>query len=93
MVPLRGLHRIGEGFATGFLDAGGLLMTNWHVFRFPGEADGCGAQFGFQRADNGLIESGVVFELDHADFFHSDEQLDFALVAVRPKAAIGSAKK
>lgn len=90
IVELVDRQRIGDRFATGFLLSGGLLMTNWHVFKQAGDADGCGAQFGFQRASNGLIDSGVVFELDPASFFHSDEQLDFALVPIQPSAVIGS---
>lgn len=91
IVELVDTTRIGDGFATGFMLSGGLLMTNWHVFRLAGDAVGCGAQFGFQRIGNGLIEGGVVFELDPADFFYSDEQLDIALIAVRPRPVIGSA--
>jgi endonuclease G, mitochondrial len=90
IVELLDTNRVGEGFATGFLVSGGLLMTNWHVFGAPGEAVGCAAQFGFERTATGLIEGGTVFELDPGDFFYSSKELDFVLVAVRPAAVIGS---
>lgn len=91
IVELVDKTRVGDGFATGFLLSGGLLMTNWHVFEKVGDAAGCGAQFGFQRGENGLIGSGSVFELDPAAYFYSNEELDIAVVAVSSKALIGAA--
>ncbi|MEK6279185.1 MAG: trypsin-like peptidase domain-containing protein [Acidobacteriota bacterium] len=90
IVELLETNRVGEGFATGFLVAPGLLVTNWHVFAQPGEAIGCGAQFGFERNAVGLLDSGVVFELDPHSFFLSDAALDIAIVGVRTAAAFGS---
>ena len=90
IVELVDTNRIGEGFATGFLVGPQLLMTNWHVFAQPGDAIGCGAQFGFERNESGLLDSGVVFELDPELFFLSDETLDIALVGINTAAAIGS---
>jgi endonuclease G len=74
-----------EGFATGFLVHHELLLTNWHVFRTPDEADGVGAQFLYERVKDG-IRSGLVFEIDRKRFFLSDRELDFALVAVKPRS-------
>ncbi len=82
--------RVGEGFATGFIVPPGLLVTNWHVFEQPGDALGCGAQFGYERSEAGLVAPGVVFELDPRSFFHSDRALDIAIVGLKPAAAIGS---
>lgn len=90
IVELVANNRIGEGFATGFMVAPGLLMTNWHVFAQPGDAVGVGAQFGFERNEAGLLDSGVVFELDPQRFFLSDEGLDIALVAINTVNAIGA---
>jgi endonuclease G, mitochondrial len=77
------------GFASGFLVAPGLLVTNWHVFDSPGDTAGCGAQFGYE-IDNGRVAEGAVFELDPDRFFFSNEALDFAVVSVRPDALIGT---
>ena len=74
-----------EGFATGFLVHPDLLLTNWHVFRTPDEADGTGAQFLFERVKDG-IRTGLVFELDRQRFFLNDRQLDYALVAVKARS-------
>ncbi|CAN5669588.1 DNA/RNA non-specific endonuclease [soil metagenome] len=90
IVELLSNNRVGEGFATGFTLAPGLLMTNWHVFAQPGDATGCGGQFGYERNEAGLLDSGVVFELDPQSFFLSDEELDIALVGIKKAVAIGS---
>ena len=89
IVELLGGGRIGDGFATGFLIHGPMLMTNWHIFANPGDAVGVGAQFGFQKSEDGLIESGVVFELDPTQFFVSDEELDIAIVGISNTSIIG----
>ncbi len=45
IVALAGPGIVPEGFATGFLVAPDLLLTNHHVFRTSDEAKGVGAQF------------------------------------------------
>jgi endonuclease G len=90
VVELLSRTRIGEGFATAFQVAPGLVMTNWHVFEHADDAKGCGVQFGYERGDNGLLDAGVVFELDPEAFFLSDEALDIALVAARPAPVAGT---
>lgn len=73
------------GFGTGFMIAPGLLITNHHVFRTASETRGCGAQFGFER-QRGATVPGETFELDASRFFVADKNLDFAIVAVRPRS-------
>lgn len=90
IVELLATNRVGEGFATGFVVGPGLLLTNWHVFAKPADAAGCGAQFGFERNERGLLDSGVVFELDPDSFFLSDQALDIAVVGLKKAAAVGA---
>lgn len=90
IVDLVDAAKIGDGFATGFLVAPDLLVTNWHVFDSPEDAVMTGAQFGFERNAAGLIESGVVFEIDPSRFFLSDPSVDIAIVGLKPQALIGS---
>ena len=90
IVELADAHTVGEGFATGFQVAPGLIMTNWHVFSNAADAVGCGAQFGFERNDSGILEGGVVFELDPQLFFISNEALDIAIVGMKDVAAVGT---
>ena len=78
-----------EGFATGFLVATDLLMTNHHVFPTRSDAVGVGANFLYEKSERG-IEAGVVFELDPDRFYVSDETLDFAIVAVKPRSLTGT---
>jgi endonuclease G len=90
IVELLDGNRIGEGFATGFLVGSGLLLTNWHVFAKASEVPGSGAQLGFELNETGLLDSGVVFELDADTMFVADEALDIALVAVKQVPVLGT---
>ena len=77
-----------KGFATGFLVAPGLLLTNHHVFPARSDAAGGAANFLYERSERGQ-EAGVLFELDPGRFFLADERFDFALVAVAPRSGDG----
>jgi endonuclease G len=76
------------GFATGFLVAPQLVLTNWHVFPDVAEAKGNGANFFHERGESG-VGVGETFEIDPDQFFLSQERLDFALVAIKPASATG----
>lgn len=78
-----------EGFATGFLIAPTLILTNHHVFRDADEARGAGAQFLYERTEGGLRQ-GVIFELDPDSFFVNQESLDYAIVAVNERSVDGA---
>src|SRR5688572_20371260 len=90
IVELYAGPRIGDGFATGFLVAPDLLLTNWHVFETRADARGCGAEFGFERNQTGQLQSGIVFEIDPSVFFLSDRSLDIAIAGLKSVAAIGT---
>lgn len=77
-----------EGIATGFLIGQGLLMTNYHVFPSSIDARNVGANFMFEKSENG-VQAGVVFELNPDRFFISDKKLDLAITAVNPKSITG----
>ncbi|MET0165174.1 MAG: DNA/RNA non-specific endonuclease [Vicinamibacterales bacterium] len=89
IVTLGGPGIAPEGFATGFLVAPDLLLTNHHVFRTADEAVGAGAHFLYERTQGGLRE-GVIFELDPDRFFVNHKGLDYAIVAVKPTALDGA---
>ncbi|WP_158292345.1 DNA/RNA non-specific endonuclease [Paracraurococcus ruber] len=80
-----------RGWATGFLIAPGLLLTNQHVFP-NGEAVGASrVEFGYWYDVAGQLPRGTEeFALDPASFFVADEELDFAVVAVSARSATGS---
>jgi endonuclease G len=89
IVELLSRDRIGDGFATGFLIAPGVLVTNWHVFAEERDSANCGVQFGYQRNRSGGIDPGVVFAIDAREFFFSDKSLDIAIVGISPTATVG----
>lgn len=82
--------RIVDGYATGFLIAPGLLMTNWHVFDSAEDTRSSGAQFNFELDEVGNPRSTVVYEFDPARFFYSSEALDIAIVALADQPRIGA---
>ena len=81
------LVRTPRGPATGFLVSDDLLLTNWHVFRTPAMAadDRVEVVFRYEEGEGAQIRSATALGLDPDRFFAAgDEELDFALVAVRP---------
>ncbi|MGE3821500.1 MAG: endonuclease [Isosphaeraceae bacterium] len=76
--------------ATGFLVGPRLLLTNAHVIPSKEDAARCSAEFDFEDSPDGVgVEASVTFRLAPEEFFVAspEEQLDYALVAVRPKSA------
>lgn len=81
----------GEGYATGFLVAPGVLMTNWHVLQTASLAKAANVTFDAEDDVRGLPRPGRVFEFRPETLFASDERLDFACVAVADKSSDGLA--
>lgn len=88
IVQLAGSGGQPEGFATGFLIAPNLIITNHHVFASVEECQNCGIQFGYEKV-NGVLAAGTLFAFDAGRFFYTSEELDFTVVAVAA-AALGS---
>lgn len=80
---------IGEGYATGFLVAPGVLLTNWHVLKNVEYAAAATVSFEAEDDIRGIPKPAVVFRLDPGKLFFSDEGLDFAISAVAPRSADG----
>jgi len=78
-----------EGFATGFLIAPNLLMTNFHVFPEKEDAQGCVAHFLYERTRNG-IQDGYVFDIEPDRFYIADYDLDFAIVYLSSTTVAGN---
>lgn len=89
LVTLGAAGIVPAGFATGFLVAADLLLTNHHVFRTADEAEGVGAQFLYERTHEGLRE-GLIFKLDPDRFFVNDKGLDYAIVALATRSLSGA---
>lgn len=73
----------GRAYATGFLVAPGLLLTNHHVFADAAAARGAVVEFDYRFDVAGrLPASANEFALEPERFFVSDAALDFAAVAL-----------
>jgi endonuclease G len=71
------------GFGTGSLVSPALLLTNNHVLPSADVAKGSSIEFSFQDGVDGKPLDPRSFDLDPERFFLTDEDLDFALVAVK----------
>ena len=76
----------GRTYATGFLVAPGLLLTNHHVLSSPEIAGRATIEFGYRYNTAGILERGSVFKLSPEKFYISDKKLDYAVVAVQPES-------
>jgi len=81
----------GEGFATGFLVAPGLLLTNQHVLRSPSWAEVATLTMDAEDGVDGLPLVPRIFRLMPDRLFIADEKLDFCFVAVAARAVDGTA--
>lgn len=75
--------------ATGFLIAPGLLMTNHHVFPDREVASSGSIEFGYRYDVAGEITGTTRFDLAPDSFYVADEELDYAVVAVKPTSLTG----
>ncbi|POR51939.1 phospholipase D-like domain-containing protein [Bosea psychrotolerans] len=78
------------GYGTGFLVSPRLLLTNWHVLKTETVAAIATAEFGYEtRLGDGAARDGSIFRLRPDQFFLSQQDLDFALVAVEQTGTAG----
>lgn len=80
-----------RGYATGFMVSPRLLLTNHHVFPSLAEADGAIAEFNYELDILGQPKPTTRFTIAPANYYWSNEELDFALVAINPQPELGSA--
>jgi endonuclease I/V8-like Glu-specific endopeptidase len=78
------------GYGTGFMVSPRLLLTNNHVLTDEQEASYSLAEFNYQTGLQGQPLQSVFFALSPSDFFVTDRDLDYTLVAARPRAADGT---
>ncbi|HEY3002592.1 MAG TPA: serine protease [Kribbellaceae bacterium] len=67
---------------TGVLIGRGLLLTNNHVIPEAVDAAAMAVQLGYEYDDNGGERTADLYRLAPAVAFHTDEDLDFTVVAV-----------
>ena len=76
------------GFATGFMIAPNLLLTNWHVFKTPDTASRSRVEFAFEADANGNERTPTWFSF-RPQFFVNNKDLDYCVVAVEPSSQQG----
>jgi len=70
------------GYATGFMVSPRLMLTNWHVFQNATDAQNSEVQFGYEFDITGKEKTATIFSFRPEDFFYSNRDLDYCLVAV-----------
>jgi len=80
----------GSGFATGFLVAPGLMLTNWHVLESPKWARGATLTLDSEDDVDGIPKPPRIFRLNPSRLYFADNELDFCFVAVEPRAIDGT---
>jgi endonuclease G, mitochondrial len=80
-----------HGLGTGFLVTPSLLITNNHVLGSEEDGRRSVAEFNYQLSDGGAPLPVERFGLRPDLFFLTDKDLDFALIAVEPHSATGTA--
>jgi endonuclease G len=83
--------RIGQGFATGFLVAPGVLLTNRHVLPSAEVAVAASVTFEVEDGLDGLRKTPPVFRFEPMLGYLSDPTLDLCFVAVVPRSTTGRA--
>jgi V8-like Glu-specific endopeptidase len=72
-----------RGYGTGFMVSPRLMITNHHVLGDPTTAARSLAEFDYQRRGDGTVAPTTTFAFEPQTFFHADQDLDYAIVAVR----------
>jgi len=82
----------GTDFATAFLVAPGILMTNHHVLHSSDEASNAVVEFDYRVDVAGKLETTKRFALDPASIFVTDEALDFTACGLAPVSQDGGTR-
>lgn len=72
------------GYATGFMVSPRLMLTNWHVFNTAFDAQTSEVQFGYEFDVYGKEKAVTAFSFVPDEFFYSNKELDYCLVAASP---------
>lgn len=92
-IEIRGRDGRLTGYGSGVLVSPRLLMTNNHVLDSDTRAAGSIAQFEYLTSAAGIPREPRAFRLRPDDFFVTDPDLDFSIVAVEAKNASGDELK
>lgn len=82
-IHIKSPHGMLQGYGTGSMVSGRLLLTNNHVLETADSARSSQAEFNFEVGADGQLEPSAFFDLAPDEFFLTDPELDYTLVAVR----------
>jgi V8-like Glu-specific endopeptidase len=71
------------GYGTGFMVSPQLMITNHHVLGNAATARSSLTEFDYQRRGDGTLSTSTVFTFEPHVFFYANQELDYAVVAVR----------
>lgn len=80
------------GYATGFMVAENLMLTNWHVFKTIEDIADSEIQFFYEYDMFGNEGTPLSFKLQSNIFYHSNKELDYCFVGVNSTDISGSKK-
>lgn len=83
-IQIRTPQGVPVGYGTGFMVSPRLLLTNNHVLESTSSAIESLAEFNFQIGSNGQMKTSRLFRFAPDDFFLTNQELDYTLVALRP---------
>jgi len=72
------------GYATGFMVAPKVMLTNWHVFKQIEDVADSEIQFFYEYNISGNPVTPLCFKLDSSHFYISNKELDYCFVGVEP---------
>jgi len=77
------------GYGTGFMVSPRLMITNHHVLGNDAMARNSLAEFDYQRRADGTLVPSTVFSFEPQLFFYANQDLDYAVAAVRGTSTNG----
>jgi endonuclease G, mitochondrial len=81
---------VNHGYGTGFLISNRLFITNNHVLPTESMALNSQIQFNFELDINGQFKQNYTFETVISDFFFTNKELDFTVLALKSVDISGS---
>jgi V8-like Glu-specific endopeptidase len=78
-----------SAYGTGFMVSPQLLITNHHVLGDAATARSSLAEFDYQRRTDGTLIQSTTFTLEPNVFFYANQDLDYAVVAVKVRSDNG----
>jgi V8-like Glu-specific endopeptidase len=77
-----------KAIGTGFLVAGGRVITNNHVVTDAASAEGAKVEFNFERDTEGRLRASVLYQIEPEGFYTLPPPLDCSVLKIRSDPAL-----